>query len=239
MEITPMARKSREQSTEQTRVIGYVRVSSEQQTDHGVSLQAQEEKIKQYCSLYELALVDIITDAGASAKTLQREGLQKALSILETGQADGIVVVKLDRLTRNVANLGTLITEYFNTYSLISVSEQVDTRSASGRLVLNVLTSVAQWEREAIGERTSLALQYKKAQGERVGTISMGKSLSLDGKCLVENTQEQQAITLAKQYRANGLSLRKIASKLAENNHFNRLGSMYNARSIAIMVGEV
>jgi DNA invertase Pin-like site-specific DNA recombinase len=239
MEITPMARKSREQSTEQTRVIGYVRVSSEQQTDHGVSLQAQEEKIRQYCSLYELALVDIITDAGASAKTLQREGLQKALSILETGQADGIVVVKLDRLTRNVANLGTLIIEYFNTYALMSVSEQVDTRSASGRLVLNVLTSVAQWEREAIGERTSLALQYKKAQGERVGTISMGKSLSLDGKCLVENTQEQQAITLAKQYRANGLSLRKIASKLAENNHFNRLGSMYNARSIAIMVGEV
>jgi site-specific DNA recombinase len=219
MEITPMARKSREQSTEQTRVIGYVRVSSEQQTDHGVSLQDQEEKIRQYCSLYELALVDIITDAGASAKTLQREGLQKALSMLETGQADGIVVVKLDRLTRNVANLGTLITEYFNTYALMSVSEQVDTRSASGRLVLNVLTSVAQWEREAIGERTSLALQYKKAQGERVGTISMGKSLSLDGKCLVENTQERQAITLAKQYRANGLSLRKIASKLAENNH--------------------
>jgi hypothetical protein len=66
----------------------------------------------------------------------------------------------------------TLITEYFNTYALLSVCEQIDTRSASGRLVLNVLTSVAQWEREAIGERTSQALQYKKGQGERVGTIS-------------------------------------------------------------------
>jgi DNA invertase Pin-like site-specific DNA recombinase len=97
---------------------------------------------------------------------------------------------------------------------------------------------VAQWEREAIGERTAQALQYKKAQGERVGTISMGKSLSIDGKCLVENPQEQHAITLAKQYRENGLSLRKIATKLAENNYFNRLGSMYKPRSIALMVGE-
>src|SRR5262249_54392712 len=155
------------------------------------ALQAQEEKIRQYCSLYDLTLVDIITDAGVSAKTLQREGLQTALSLLTSGQADGIVVVKLDRLTRNVADLGTLITEYFNTYALLSVCEQIDTRSASGRLVLNVLTSVAQWEREAIGERTSQALQYKKAQGERVGTVSMGKCLGTDRKSLVDNTQER------------------------------------------------
>jgi DNA invertase Pin-like site-specific DNA recombinase len=233
-----MAKKSGEQTLDQTRAVGYVRVSSEQQTDHGVSLQAQEEKIRQYCSLYDLALVDIVIDAGVSAKTLQRDGLQKALSMLTSGHADGIVVVKLDRLTRNVADLGSLIQDYFNSYALLSVCEQIDTRSASARLVLNVLTSVAQWEREAIGERTSQALQYKKAQGERVGTVSMGKRLGTDGKSLVDNTQEQHAMTLAKQYRANGLSLRKIATKLAEQNHFNRLGSMYNARSIAIMVGE-
>src|SRR5262245_57465731 len=233
-----MAGKSREQQSDQTRVIGYVRVSSEQQTDHGVSLQAQEEKIRQYCSLYDLTLVDIIIDAGVSAKTLQREGLQKALSMLTSGQADGIVVAKLDRLTRNVADLGSLIQDYFNTYALLSVCEQIDTRSASGRLVLNVLTSVAQWEREAIGERTSQALQYKKSQGERVGTVAMGKCLSTDGKSLVDNAQEQQAITLAKQYRDGGLSLRKIATKLAEQRYLNRLGSMYNARSVAIMVGE-
>lgn len=233
-----MARKSQDQQAEQTRVVGYVRVSSEQQTEHGVSLQAQEEKIRQYCSLYDLTLIDIVIDAGLSAKTLQREGLQKALSLLKSGQAEGLVVVKLDRLTRNVADLGSLITEYFNTYALMSVCEQVDTRSASGRLVLNVLTSVAQWEREAIGERTSHALQYKKSQGERVGTISLGKRLSTDGKTLVENTVEQQAICLARQYRSSGLSLRKIAAKLAEQQYVNRLGAMYNARSIALMVGE-
>src|SRR5262245_308121 len=102
-----MARKSREQTLEQTRVVGYVRVSSEHQADQGVSLQAQEEKIRQYCTLYDLDLVDIVVDAGVSAKTLQREGLQKALAMLENGHADGVVVVKLDRLTRNVADLGS------------------------------------------------------------------------------------------------------------------------------------
>lgn len=158
--------------------------------------------------------------------------------MLKNGHADGVVVVKLDRLTRSVADLGSLIVDYFNTYALLSVCEQIDTRSASGRLVLNVLTSVAQWEREAIGERTSQALQYKKSQGERVGTVALGKSLSADGKCLIENTREQQAMTLARQYRESGFSLRKIATKLAEQNYLNRLGSVYNARSIALMVGE-
>ena len=94
---------------------------------------AQDEKIRQYCSLYDLTLVDIVIDAGVSAKTLQREGLQEALCMLISGQADGIVVVKLDKLTRNVSDRGSLIQNYFNTYALMSVSEQVNTRPASGR----------------------------------------------------------------------------------------------------------
>jgi DNA invertase Pin-like site-specific DNA recombinase len=235
-----MARAKRTTAAnETTRVVGYCRVSTDTQADHGVSLQAQEEKIRQYCALYNLELVTVVVDAGASAKTLRREGLQRVLSMLTSDQAEGIVVVKLDRLTRSVSDLGSLIGDYFSTYALMSVCEQIDTRSASGRLVLNVLTSVAQWEREAIGERTSQALQHKKALGERVGTIALGKSLSANGKYLVDHSQEQAAIALARQYRASGLSLRKIATKLAAQHYLNRLGSTYNPRSIAIMVGEV
>jgi site-specific DNA recombinase len=224
---------------ETTKVVGYGRVSTDTQADHGVSLPVQEEKIRQYCALYNLELVTVIVDAGASAKTLRREGLQRVLSMLTSGHPDGGGVVKLDRLTRSVSDLGSLITHYFTTYALMSVCEQIDTRSASGRLVLNVLTSVAQWEREAIGERTSHALQHKKALGERVGTIALGKRLSPDGKGLVDHTQEQVAIALARQYRADGLSLRKIATALAEQQYYNRRGSIYNPRSIAVMVGEV
>ena len=72
--------------------------------------------VHQTSSLYDLTLVDIVIDAGVSAKTLQREGLQEALCMLISGQADGIVVVKLDKLTRNVSDRGSLIQNYFNTY---------------------------------------------------------------------------------------------------------------------------
>src|SRR3989442_11690 len=135
-----MARAKRSTTVnETTKVVGYCRVSTDTQADHGVSLQAQEEKIRQYCTLYNLELVTVVVDAGASAKTLRREGLQRVLSMLTHGHAEGIIVVKLDRLTRSVSDLGSLIGDYFSTYALMSVCEQIDTRSASGRLVLNVL----------------------------------------------------------------------------------------------------
>lgn len=91
--------------------------------------------------------------------------------MLRAGQADAILVVKLDRLTRSVRDLGELVERYFATgrWALLSVSEQIDTRSAAGRLVLNVLASVAQWERETTGERTSAAMQHKASQREFIG----------------------------------------------------------------------
>ncbi len=116
--------------------------------------------------MYDIELVEIVIDAGVSAKSLERPGLQKALGILDSREVEAMVIVKLDRLTRSVKDLDWLLENYFaDKFSLMSVSEQIDTRTASGRLVLNVLMSVAQWEREAIGERTNAALQHKKSQG--------------------------------------------------------------------------
>ncbi|GAC1430248.1 MAG: hypothetical protein NVSMB62_27670 [Acidobacteriaceae bacterium] len=116
-------------------------------------------------------LCEVIVDAGESAKSLDRPGLQRALGMLKRGEAAALLVVKLDRLTRSVVDLGRLVEQYFapGRAALLSVSEQIDTRSAAGRLVLNVLASVSQWEREAIGERTAVAMQHKVAQGEYTG----------------------------------------------------------------------
>ena len=157
--------------TTKTKTVAYLRVSSEKQVDLGVSLDAQQQKVTAYASLYDLDLIEVIVDAGESAKTLQRPGLQRALAMLKTGQADALLVVKLDRLTRSVGDLGRLIETYFSPgkAALLSVSEQIDTRSATGRMVLNILASVSQWEREIIGERTSDAMRYKQSQGEYIG----------------------------------------------------------------------
>jgi len=221
-----------------TRTVAYLRVSTDKQAEHGVSLDAQRAKAEAYASLYDLELVSIIEDRGASAKTLQRDGLQQALGMLRSGTADALLVVKLDRLTRSVCDLGELVEGYFSAgrWALLSVSEQIDTRSAAGRLVLNVLASVSQWEREAIGERTSTALQHKKARGERVGSIPYGFALAADGVHLVELPAEQAVLAEARELRAEGLSLRKVAATLARRGFVSRTGRTFNATQINRMM---
>jgi site-specific DNA recombinase len=198
------------------KVIGYTRVSTAEQADKGMSLSAQRAKIEAYCQLYDLELVTVIEDAGLSGKTLNREGLQLALTMLRKGKAEGLVIGKLDRLTRSVIDGGTLIADYFGEkgYQLFSVTDHINTRTAAGRLVLNVLLSVSQWEREAIGERTRDALQHKIANRERCGKVRFGFDLAPDGRMLTPNRQEQKAIGLMKELRAAGESLRTIASEL-------------------------
>lgn len=208
------------------KAIGYVRVSTEEQASQGVSLEAQTEKVKAYASLYDIELVEIITDAGVSAKTIDRPGLNKALAMLEAGEAEALVIVKLDRLTRSVRDLDYLLEKYFaDKFSLMSVSEQVDTRTASGRLVLNVLMSVAQWERETIGERTSQALQHKKAQGEHIGGVGFGYQVT--GKKLAQSKDHETVVAIV-EMRGQGMTLMAIADKLnAEGIKTARGGKWY------------
>lgn len=198
------------------KVILYYRVSSEEQASGGHSLAAQLAKLRAYAALYDLEIVAEVEDAGVSAKTIDRPGLDEALAMLDAGEADGIVVTKLDRLSRSVADWNTLIEGYFGEKAgknLFSVGDSIDTRTAAGRLVLNILMSVAQWEREAIGERTRDVLRHKIANGERVGRVRYGYALTADGR-LVEDENEQAGISTMKALRAEGRSLRQIAAKL-------------------------
>ena len=199
------------------KIIGYVRVSTDEQAASGLSLEAQEAKLRQYCKLYNLDLVDVITDAGVSAKTLDRPGLELVLAKLERKEVDGLLVAKLDRLTRSVADLGKLIEAYFSErkgYRLLAVDDQIDTKTAGGRLVLNVLASVSQWEREVISERTRTAFEAKRARGERWGKVPLGYQVAADGKTLIEHEGEQSAIRRILELRAAGVPIRKIADQL-------------------------
>lgn len=199
------------------RAVGYIRVSSEEQASEGVSLDAQRAKVIGYAELYGLELVAIEVDAGVSAKTIDRPALARALAMLDRDQAEGLVIAKLDRLSRSVGDWDRLIAEYFGERAgkkLWSVADSIDTRTAAGRLVLNVLMSVAQWEREAIGERTRDALQHKIRQGERCGKVRFGHDLAPDGVRLVTNPAEQEGLALLHELAGEGRSLRSIAREL-------------------------
>jgi site-specific DNA recombinase len=213
-----------------TKAIGYIRVSTQEQATHGYSLDAQTAKLQAYASLYDIELIDIVVDAGVSAKSLKREGLQRVLQTLDNGGADAVLIFKLDRLTRSVKDWNILIEKYFTNHALLSVSDQIDTRTAAGRLCLNVLMSVAQWERETIGERTSTALQYKKSQGQHIGSVPYGYE-SID-KTLAVVESEAAAIALIQEMREQGAKLQTIADELNAQSIATKRGGKWYATSV-------
>ena len=225
-----------------TRTIAYLRVSTDKQADRGISLDAQRAKAEAYAQLYDLELVEVIVDAGHSAKTLDRPGLQRALAMLRSGEVEALLVAKLDRLTRSVVHLGELVETYFSEgkSALLSVGEQIDTRSAAGRLVLNILASVSQWEREAIGERTATAMQHKAARGEYCGgRAPFGFRVAADGEMIEPDAVEQGAIELAKKMRAEEHSLRDVARALEDAGIRSRTGRTFSPVQIARIVDGV
>ena len=152
--------------------IGYVRVSTEQQADSGLSIAAQRVKLEALAVLNDYQLIDVVVDAGASAKSLDRPGWQRVMGAVHGRQVGAVLIAKLDRCTRSVADLASLIDTFSRRgVALISAAESLDTSSAGGRLVVNVLGAVAQWEREATAERTSAALQVLKQQGRATGGV--------------------------------------------------------------------
>ena len=218
------------------RLVGYIRVSTEEQSSTGVSLQAQRERLEVYVSLYDGVLVDVIADAGVSAKTLRRPGLTQALAALDEGRADGIVVAKLDRLTRSVRDLGELLDRYFRSErcSLLSVAEQIDTRSAGGRLVLHVLASVSEWERDAISERTRAALEHLRNKGVRLGGTPFGLRRVEGGDGIVLDADDDEKVVIDEMValRHEGLTLREIAEHLTQAGRRTKRGRRWHASTV-------
>ncbi len=225
-----------------TRVQGYVRVSSDQQSEEGVSLAAQRARLEQFCLLYDLELIGVIEDAGFSGKSLQRPGLQSALSALTEDRADGLLVAKMDRLTRSVRDLGLLLDGYFKQdYALLSVGEQLDTRSAAGRLVLYILAVVSAWEVDACAERTRAALAHLRTEGVRLGGEAIGwrrtGERDADGRLVVEELPEERAIVdRIVELRAEGASLREIARILENDGVPTKRGGRWSHRTVAAVI---
>jgi site-specific DNA recombinase len=118
---------------------GYIRVSTDRQAEQGVSLEVQEAKVRAMATVQGAELTEVIVDGGESAKSLSRPGIQRLLTLVNTGKVQAVVVAKLDRLTRSVKDLCGLL-ELFDKrkVALISVAESLDTGTAAGRLVITI-----------------------------------------------------------------------------------------------------
>ncbi len=214
--------------------IGYARVSTDRQAEYGVSLDAQEAKIRAMATVQGAELFEVIVDGGDSAKSLNRPGLQRLMELVSSGKVQGVIVAKLDRLTRSVKDLCRLL-ELFEKHkvALISVAESLDTGSAAGRLVITIMAAVSQWEREAIGERTRDALQHKRSNRERVGNIGFGYRLSTDMRHLEPDPTEQSALVAIHDLRRQGHTLRGIAAILNSRGLRTRRHTEWRLESVA------
>src|SRR5438552_16337088 len=152
------------------RVLGYVRVSTDEQSSSGAGLEAQRQAILAECERRGWQLVDVIEDAGFSAKDLKRPGVQEALRVLQSGDASALVVAKLDRLSRSMLDFtGVMAKAQKQGWALVALDCAVDTTTPAGEAMANMLATVAQLERRLILQRTREALALKRAEGKRLG----------------------------------------------------------------------
>ena len=194
--------------------IGYCRVSTDEQAEHGVSLAAQEERLRAYAFAHGHTLDEVIVDAGVSAKTMKRPGAQRILAGMCSGEIGAVVMLKLDRLTRSVRDLAEILElSKKHDVALVSVSESLDTSSAAGTLVVHMMGVVAQWERAVIAERTAFALAHKRRNGQVYGRTPFG--YRRDGNLLVEIPHLIAARNEARRMSSEGATLRAIGTHLA------------------------
>lgn len=226
--------------------IGYIRVSTDEQASSGLGLASQEEKVR------AMAIVkgvnegfEVIADEGRSASSLDRPGVARLMELIEGRKVAGVIIAKLDRLTRSIKDLGRL-TEMIKKYgvSLISTAESFDTATASGRMVLNMFGVIAEWEREVIGERTRDGLAQLKKRGEHAGMVRYGfrssglKKHEGSGK-LVQDEAEQSIIKRIREWREEGRSLQLIADSLNSLGYSTRRGTPWRLQYVdSILKGQ-
>jgi DNA invertase Pin-like site-specific DNA recombinase len=200
------------------KAVTYVRVSTDEQATEGVSLEAQQAKLAAWANLNDAEIIGSYSDAGISGCREDRPGLNQAIAHA-CREGAVVVVYSLSRLSRSTTLTIKLADELAkNGADLVSITEKIDTTTAAGRMVFRLLSSLAEFERDQIAERTTAALAHKKAKGERTGSVPFGYDLADNGINLVPNAGQQEALELIAELRAAGLSMRSIADQLNARN---------------------
>jgi site-specific DNA recombinase len=199
-----------------TLAVGYVRVSTAGQAAEGVSLEAQRARIEAWAKVQGVELLAVHVDAGLSgSKADNRPALQAALAQACRKRA-ALVVYSLSRLARSTSDALAIFGRLGKAGAdLVSLTESIDTTTASGKMIFGVLSVLNEFERDLIAERTRTALAHLRGQGRRVsGRAPYGYAFA-DG-AVVPDVEEQGVVEEIRTLRALGLSVRKIAVALDE-----------------------
>jgi len=214
------------------KAIGYVRVSTQEQAREGISLEAQEKRITNYCNYKGYELVEVVKDEGISGgKNREREGFVNILNRIEQNGCDAIVLYSLERISRDMLTLlclERLLNEY--DVELHTVEGEIDTSTPDGYMSFAMRAFLGEMERRQVKYRTKKAMEYKKEKGEVVGSIPYG--FRRKGKDLIPVEKEQDVVRIVNRLYKQGKGIAAIARKLTKLDYKTRRSKEFSALQV-------
>jgi len=231
-----MRTKPDQSKSDHLKVVGYVRVSSQEQANEGISLAAQKEKIKQWADLHDAEILEIFEDAGISGTKSNRPGLMSAMKMACQNKAV-FVVYALSRFSRSTSDTLKFTAQLQKANAeLVSVSEQIDTLSAAGKMVFRILSVLNEFESDLGGERTKAALDYRKQKGLKTGGfVPYGYTANKEGKLSID-PKEKQVIDEIKKMYESGSRYAEIARYLNSKGILTKTGKQWQIQTVKNIV---
>lgn len=216
---------------------GYIRVSTERQVE-GYSIEGQITQIEQYCHFNGYELVDIYADRGISGKSMNRPELQRMLNDAKNGKLDCVMVYKTNRLARNTSDLLTIVEElHRQNVEFFSLSERMEVKNSTGKLMLQILASFSEFERNTILENIYTGQRQRALEGYYQGNLPLGYNNIPDNKKeLMINQHEANIVKYIFESYAKGHGYRKIANALNHKGYVTKKGNPFSISAVTYIL---
>ena len=219
------------------RIGAYIRVSTERQVE-GYSIEGQITQIEQYCQFNGYELVDIYADRGISGKSMNRPELQRMLNDAKNGKLDCVMVYKTNRLARNTSDLLTIVEElHRQNVEFFSLSERMEVKNSTGKLMLQILASFSEFERNTILENIYTGQHQRALEGYYQGNLPLGYNNIPDNKKeLMINQHEANIVKYIFESYAKGHGYRKIANALNHKGYVTKKGNPFSISAVTYIL---
>ncbi|MBF7025358.1 cassette chromosome recombinase CcrB [Staphylococcus kloosii] len=219
------------------RIGAYIRVSTERQVE-GYSIEGQITQIEQFCQFNGYDLVDIYADRGISGKSMNRPALQRMLQDAKNGKLDCVIVYKINRLARNTSDLLTIVEElHRQNVEFFSLSERMEVKNSTGKLLLNILASFSEFERNTILENIYTGQHQRALEGYYQGNLPLGYNNIPDNKKeLMINQHEANIVKYIFESYAKGHGYRKIANALNHKGYVTKKGNPFSISAVTYIL---
>ena len=213
----------------------YLRVSTEEQAQEGFSLQAQEERMRSYCKAKDYQIYKLYIEEGESGRTIKRPKYQAMMEAIDSW--NGILIMKMDRVHRNSRNFMEMMDILRAKDKLfVSMQETLDTSTAMGRFVMDIIQRIAQLESEQTGERVHMGMT-QKATTDAPGICGFNAPYGYEfdeGELRIITEEAEVVVKMFRQY-IKGKTLEKIADHLNKK-HRTRVGKLWTRMNVGYVL---